>query len=123
MNDRANDAVLCALNDLADPGSKGFAVATPRGAREIFVVRRGDAVYGYENSCPHTGVPLDWMPDQFLNLEGDMIQCSTHHALFRIEDGACVAGPCAGRGLQVVGVEVRGGQVVLTGSGGRRGDD
>jgi len=111
MNNQVTDRVLCALDDLADPGSKGFAV----GAREIFVVRRGAAVHGYENSCPHTGSPLDWMPDQFLNLDGDLIQCSTHHALFRIEDGACVAGPCTGRGLQPVGVAVIEGQVVVVG--------
>jgi nitrite reductase/ring-hydroxylating ferredoxin subunit len=109
MNDEMNRSVLCPLEVIADPGGKGFVLGT----REIFVVRRGDAVHGYENSCPHTGVPLDWMPDQFLNLDGDLIQCSTHHALFRIEDGACVAGPCAGRGLQPVGVAVIEGQVVV----------
>jgi nitrite reductase/ring-hydroxylating ferredoxin subunit len=63
-------------------------------------------VFGYENSCPHTGGPLDWVPDQFLNLEGNLIQCATHDALFSIEDGLCLKGPCAGQSLHALAVEV-----------------
>ena len=52
--------------------------------RSLFVVRTGATVRAYENSCPHTGGPLDWVPDQFLTREKDMILCATHGALFRI---------------------------------------
>jgi nitrite reductase/ring-hydroxylating ferredoxin subunit len=31
-----------------------------------------------------------------------MIQCATHGALFLIESGECVAGPCAGQSLQAL---------------------
>jgi len=49
--------------------------------------------------CPHRGVPLEWQPDQFLDPSASLIQCATHGALFLIESGECVAGPCAGQFL------------------------
>lgn len=57
-------------------------------------------VYCYKNECPHTLANLNWQKDIFLNLEKTHIQCSMHGALFRIEDGLCVWGPCKGMRLQ-----------------------
>jgi nitrite reductase/ring-hydroxylating ferredoxin subunit len=65
-----------------------------------FVLRQGESLYGYVNSCPHTGVALNWQPGQFLDITGELIQCAMHGALFRIEDGVCLRGPCVGRSLQ-----------------------
>lgn len=31
-----------------------------------------------------------------------MIQCATHGALFEIETGHCIAGPCLGQNLQKI---------------------
>ncbi len=104
---------LCRLDDVADPGSRGGTLQTAQGARDVFVVRRGADVYAYVNHCPHTGSPLDWMPDQFLNLDQTLIQCATHMALFRIEDGHCVSGPCAGQRLTPLAVTVQDGWVVV----------
>lgn len=98
--------VLGKLADLADPGSHAYVVTDAGRRREIFVVRRADQVYGYVNACPHTGAPLDWMPHQFLNQAGDLIQCANHAALFRMADGYCVWGPCAGSTLHAVTIEV-----------------
>ena len=87
---------LCALRELPEGSSRGFTVQTPSGLEELFVVHKDGRVVAYRNRCPHTGSPLDWLPDQFLTVEGDLIQCATHDARFRIEDGICVAGPCVG---------------------------
>lgn len=106
---------LCRLDELSDPGSRGFGVRTAAGPQDIFVVRRGDTVFAYRNHCPHTGSPLDWQPDQFLNLERTLIQCATHLALFRIEDGLCLAGPCAGQALAPVEVVLENGWVLVPG--------
>lgn len=95
---------LCRLADIADPGSKGFSVESDIGPLELFLVRRGEEIYGYLNRCPHTGAPLDWQPDQFLDASGRFIQCATHGALFRVEDGGCLQGPCAGQRLQPMAV-------------------
>ncbi len=104
--------MLCALDDIPDPGGKGFA---PAGRNAFFVIRTGDQVRGYLNTCPHQGTPLDWKPDTFLTYDKSLIQCSTHWAKFRIEDGECVAGPCLGKSLRAVAVRLRGGEIVLDG--------
>ena len=45
------------------------------------------------------GLPLAQVLDRYLSEDGALIACSWHGALFRIEDGACVGGPCAGQRL------------------------
>ncbi len=94
------------MDDIPDPGSRGFRVHLMGEPRDIMVIRRGRNVYGYINSCPHTGVCLDWQPGQFLNMDNELIICAMHGAEFRIEDGYCVAGPCAGDHLQPIELKV-----------------
>lgn len=80
-----------------------------------FAVRRGDHVFGYVNRCPHAGHPLDWHPDRFLSVDESHIQCASHGALFTIESGLCVAGPCPGQRLTPIALEVDGDEVVFVG--------
>jgi nitrite reductase/ring-hydroxylating ferredoxin subunit len=104
------------LGDLAhipDGGSAGVAVDAGGERRLYLAVRRGADVFVYLNSCPHLGSPLDIRPGHFLSLDRRHIQCSTHGALFRIEDGFCVSGPCAGASLIPAAVRVRSGVVYL----------
>lgn len=104
---------LCGLDDLADPGAKGFEFRRGHEIFACFVVRQGDQVFGYVDTCPHAAWPLAGWGDRYLTRENDLILCSGHGALFRIQDGVCVAGPCAGRRLEPWPVEVAGG-VVMT---------
>ena len=108
---------LCALEELADPGARGFAFDAPAGAEEDrpflgFVVRRGEEVHGWVDACPHVGASLATEPDRYLTRRGDFLMCWNHGALFRPEDGVCVAGPCVGRALRPWPVAVREGAVV-----------
>ena len=112
MNDK-NCYLLCRMDELADPGSKGRQANLGDMVYEIVVVRSNNQVYGYINRCPHTGGPLDWMPDQFLSIDKRHIQCATHAALFRFDDGICVAGPCAGDRLTPVPLQVETGNIYL----------
>ncbi len=112
--------VLCRLDDIEDGQAKGFTLGqgleAGQGveAREIFVVREGARVFGYVNSCPHLGTPLDWQVNRFISLDSGHIMCATHGALFEIEGGRCVAGPCKGQRLRGVAVSLDGdGRVVL----------
>jgi nitrite reductase/ring-hydroxylating ferredoxin subunit len=65
-----------------------------------FIVRWGKRVAGYVDSCPHVGAPLALTPTAYLTGTGEHIICATHGALFRPDDGKCVAGPCVGRSLK-----------------------
>lgn len=109
-----NDTPLCQLDDIEDGGSTGL-IAEINGLRtSLIVVRQGNVVFIYVNTCPHIGAPLDFEPGRFLNLERDLIQCAMHGALFRINDGHCVQGPCAGQHLTPIASEVREGSVWLS---------
>jgi nitrite reductase/ring-hydroxylating ferredoxin subunit len=103
---------LCALSDIADPGAKGFLFRDGEQLFLGFVVHQGGRVAGYIDRCPHTGAPLAFLPNRYLTREGDLILCATHGALFRAEDGFCLAGPCAGRSLWPWPVTVSGGAVL-----------
>lgn len=98
---------LCTVEDINDNSARGFTVERAGEPCGILVARRGNAVFGYLNVCPHKGTSLDWMPDRFMDYEQRYLQCATHDARFQLEDGLCVAGPCAGRSLVPVPVAVR----------------
>lgn len=104
---------LCRLDEIEDGGARGFSLADGSGEREIFVVRCGDRVYGYVNSCPHIGTPLDFLPNRFLTADRSEILCSTHGARFQIATGHCVAGPCRGQALRPLPVRIADSVVVL----------
>ena len=110
FEDKGANTVLCSLNEMEDPGSKGFRV----GRREpMFIIREDKNVFGYVNLCPHQGTTLDWKPDAFLTVEKDYILCATHGAIFKIDSGVCVWGPCKGRRLAAVNLRIEDGNVFL----------
>lgn len=92
---------LCASAELSEGQSRGFNLT----GNKLLAVRRDGQVYAYSNRCPHRGIPLEWQPNQFLDHSHSMIQCATHGALFLIESGECVAGPCAGQSLHALACE------------------
>jgi len=51
------------------------------------------------------------MADRYLNRTKDRILCSGHGALFRLEDGVCTSGPCAGEALTLWPVCLRDGGI------------
>lgn len=106
--------VLCRLEEIEDGEAKGFVLGEGAERIDILVVREGKATFGYVNACPHVGTPLDLNEDDFMSEDGSHLLCHTHGALFRIEDGFCVAGPCTGDVLTPVAVAVdEEGRVIL----------
>ena len=101
---------LCALDEIADPGGRGFRFREGDRLFAGFVIRAGDAVRGFIDSCPHAGWPLSALDDRYLTRDRRHILCAGHGALFDLE-GRCVAGPCAGDSLREWPVEVRAGEV------------
>ena len=104
--------ILCPIEGISEGTSKGFAADPKAFYADILVVRTADGVYAYRNSCPHTGAPMEWETDQFLDYSGTLIQCGLHGAQFRIEDGYCIGGPCVGRYLRPVAIEIRDGMII-----------
>jgi nitrite reductase/ring-hydroxylating ferredoxin subunit len=109
-----NPIPLCRLDEVPDGGSNGFAVDVDGTRQGVMVIRRGSVLHVYANRCPHVGLPLDFTPGQFLDPERTHIQCANHGALFRIEDGSCVSGPCAGAGLKPFQTRIVKGTVYIT---------
>ena len=68
----------------------------------MLAVRRDGRAYAYLNRCPHRGLALEWRADDFLDASGSLLQCAHHGALFLIESGECVTGPCAGQALEKI---------------------
>jgi naringenin degradation protein FdeD len=109
------ERVVCSLSELGS-GARGFTIGGGNWPLRLLVVKAADDVHGYLNRCPHAGHPLDLRPQHFLTADGTLILCSSHGALFEKSTGYCVAGPCAGRTLTPVPLEVKCGFVLLAGS-------
>ena len=99
------------LDLIADGAARNYVLQIGENRFHGFVVRRGEAVFGYVDRCPHAGLPLAQQLDQYLTPDGGMIACSWHGAVFAIEDGACLGGPCAGGRLTPWPVTVEDGKV------------
>ncbi|WP_448661490.1 Rieske (2Fe-2S) protein [Sphingomonas sp. CJ20] len=100
------------LTLIAEGAARNFVLGLKAGRFHGFVVRRGDAVFGYVDRCAHMPVPLAQTLDRYLTDDGSLIQCSWHGALYRVEDGVCVGGPCVGARLKPWPVTVRDGMIV-----------
>ena len=97
---------LCRLDEVLDGQARGFSV--PGLQRKVILVRRGVSVFAYRDSCPHYegGTPMAWKADRYLNGEGTHLACHSHGALFEIDTGQCVLGPCLGQKLTAVDIAV-----------------
>lgn len=102
---------ICAVDEIPASGCVEFTLDGAGRALPCFLVRHEGTLAAYRNRCPHTGAPLNWNPNLFLNIEGTRIQCDIHGAQFRIGDGHCLFGPCVGRALEPVKVLEKGGEV------------
>lgn len=100
---------ICLLDDLPKNGSLELEL----NGEAYFAVRQGSNVYLYRNRCPHLGLRLNLMPDQFLDYDKRYIQCTSHGALFKIDTGLCIAGPCPNQSLETLPCKVENGEVLL----------
>jgi len=104
--------MLCRLDELEPTGAKEIVFEQNGALVSVFVVRHGDNVRGYVNSCPHARLPLNWRDDHFFDVTGQYLLCANHSALFDIASGQCVRGPCKGKSLSPYPVRVDGANVV-----------
>lgn len=102
--------VVCNLDDLEEGRSFGVDVHENLA---LFVVKKYDQYFVYLNKCPHLGIRLEWQENQFLDMDTELIECSTHGALFEIETGNCIAGPCSGDQLTRISHTIKENQIIV----------
>jgi nitrite reductase/ring-hydroxylating ferredoxin subunit len=109
--------VICRTNEVQEEEVRGFTLARMAGETvepwRIFVTRKGGALHGYENVCPHAGSRLDTTPGEFMDEEGNFLRCGLHGALFDLDTGKCFIGPCQGKELTRVELIIDDGDVCI----------
>ncbi len=102
MNSKKKKYLVCEIDELKASGSYGWESVVNNALVQCFIIYHQKKIVSYQNRCPHTGVNLEWVPHQFLDSKNEFIQCATHGALFEIENGLCIHGPCVGDRLEEV---------------------
>lgn len=105
---------LCLLTDVPHGQAIGCD-PSGIGRDTVLVLRVGNQIKAYANSCPHLQVAMEYRKDRFMSADGRYIVCYAHNARFTPEDGKCVYGPCLGEYLQAIDVVVVEGVVMLAG--------
>lgn len=107
--------LICALADIPDPGTREFAIGEGDWPLRGFIVRHQGRVRAYLNRCPHAGYPLNWGTNNFFAPETNhsLLICTAHGALFTPDTGECVAGPCSGKSLRTIEIEIVAGQIFV----------
>lgn len=91
--------------------SKKFTLRRGHRELEALLVNFQGQHFAYINRCPHTGITLDWVNNQFFSSDNRYIMCATHGAVFEPPTGECIWGPCLGLSLQSVPVEIEEGRI------------
>jgi len=105
--------VVCLLADIPDGRGRMFSFSLECGEFRLLLLRSGATCFGYENRCPHFGIPLAARDDQLILSSHVSVSCNAHYARFRWADGYCEKGDCEGESLIPVALVVRDGQVCL----------
>lgn len=98
--------VLCQRDQLSDKAALGLSFGSGKDLLQIFLTSWQGQVYAYLNQCPHAFTPLNWQPDRFFNIDKTALLCATHGAEFRVDDGVCTIGPCRGKSLIPVAIDI-----------------
>ena len=100
-----------AVGEIDHGKSKKFTLRRGQRDLEALLVNFEGQHFAYINRCPHTGITLDWVNNQFFSSDNRYIMCATHGAVFEPPTGECIWGPCVGLSLQSVPVEIEDGRI------------
>lgn len=107
---------VCARGDLVRGRVRTCALPrSPEGfPREAMVIEdMTGVVRAFINECKHLPIPLDAGSGEYLTEDGMFFLCSTHGAMYRVDDGYCIEGPCQGSSLNPLPVVIENGRVFL----------
>lgn len=94
---------ICMTEDIPEREARSFETEDNT---TIFITQRDGMFYAYQNLCPHLQTELEFLENQFLDQDQEYIECSTHGALFNVETGECISGPCVGESLNKVNITI-----------------
>ncbi|MEQ9519253.1 MAG: Rieske 2Fe-2S domain-containing protein [Parvibaculum sp.] len=104
---------LCTLSEIECPGAKGLTFGEGRERYDMFLIRTKKSTLAYVNACPHAFTTLETFTDKFLTRTKDQIICTTHGALFTLEEGFCTSGPCEGKALEPLPLSIDGDKIFM----------
>jgi len=103
---------LCDINKLIKK-SIITASSISQGDKEYIVISHKNDIFVYLNRCPHLNKTLNSRPETLLDKHNNFILCANHNALFTIDQGLCIKGPCKGQTLQKVAYKIVGEQLLI----------
>lgn len=103
---KSNRKRVASVGELEPGESKKFTLRRGQRDLEALLVNYDGSHFAYMNRCPHTGITLDWVNNQFFSSDGRYLMCATHGAVFEPPSGECIWGPCFGLSLQSVPLEI-----------------
>lgn len=99
---------VAGVSRLTHGESTRFVFVRSKRPEEGFVLRWGEGLYAFANSCPHWSVDLDYGTGDFYDVALDRIVCRSHGALFHPQTGFCEWGPCTGHSLERFDITLEG---------------
>lgn len=103
--------LIARVGELAHGQSKKFRLRRGEREFEAMLINYGGVLYAYVNRCPHIGISLDWIDNQFFSVDHRYLMCANHGAVFEPPTGECIWGPCVGASLESLALDVQGEKV------------
>lgn len=111
VQSKTNRKLVASVGEIEHGQSKKFTLRRGQRDLEALIINYEGAHFAYINRCPHTGITLDWVNNQFFSSDNRYLMCATHGAVFEPPSGECVWGPCFGLSLQNVPLEIEADQI------------
>jgi nitrite reductase/ring-hydroxylating ferredoxin subunit len=117
MRKRKGGKLVGRVGELAHGQSKKFTLRRGQRSFEGMLVNYQGELFAYINRCPHIGITLDWVDNQFFTVDSRYLMCANHGAVFEPPTGECVWGPCVGASLERVPLRIDGHEIFAVNSG------
>ncbi len=108
---------IAQVSQLTDGEGRRFEVGRGSSRVDCVLVRFDGRFYAYINRCKHMPMPLDLVKNHFFTGNKKHLRCQSHGAMYEPTTGRCLAGPCRGKGLDPLPIEVEGDAVFYVGPG------
>ncbi|HEY7322322.1 MAG TPA: Rieske (2Fe-2S) protein [Candidatus Binatia bacterium] len=101
------------VSELKPGTTKKFRLINGKSEVEGLLLNYQGSLYAYLNRCPHLGISLDWVDNQFFTIDGRYLMCANHGATFEPATGECIWGPCPGATLRSLPLQVEAGRIFV----------